>query len=395
MHKQTFWLIMLLVLTLTLSGCSGATPAATPTPTRTAMAQGMATTAPPLPTMTPTPQPSPTPPPAASATPFPADVNPLTGQKVADPTVLERIPLAIKVSNSAEARPQSGLSFANLVFEHLSEGNITRFTAVFWDQDPERVGSVRSGRLIDIEIPAMYGALFAYSGSSEGTKERIRASDLFPTYIAAPDFGMGAPYFYRVPQEGVAFEHTLFADPQALRELATERGINQRPTYTKYMAFSDTAPAGGQPASYLEVNYLAGYCTAEWTYDATTNRWLRKTAGVVHTDALTGKQLNAANVIVLFVNHVEAPYWEEMIGDSSRWKLSIEIQTWGSSPVLLFRDGQRYEGHWVRADRHEMLTFYDAANNPLPLKPGNTWFQVVPLETRAEEFKTGMWRFTP
>lgn len=385
------WLMGWLLI-FTLSGCgSGATPGPTATPTRTPVAPATATF---------TPQPTPTPtvmPTAAAAqfTPPPPDVDPFTGLRMDDPSVLDQVPVAIKVSNSPEARPQSGLGEADLVFEHFAEGGITRFTAVFYGQSPERVGSVRSGRLIDLEIPAMAEGIFAFSGGSGGVKERMRGSDLFPDRIMSPDFGVGQPYFYRVPQEGVSFEHTLFTDPAVLRELATERGVNQRPQFPVYMAFSETPPAEGTAVSYFEVNYLPGYCTAEWAYDVGSGRWLRSTAGQPQTDALTGQRLSAANVVIVYANHVEADFWEEMIGDSRNWKKSIEIQLWGQGPALIFRDGQMYNAYWKREGRDHMLTFWDDAGNPVPLKPGNTWFQLAPLDTVSEEFQPGQLRFTP
>ena len=97
---------------------------------------------------------------------FPAGVNPLTGLVVANPEFLQRRPIAVKVSNIARVRPQSGLNNADLVFEHMTEGTITRFTAVFYGNDSEKIGSVRSGRIVDLEIPVMYDAAFAYSGAS-------------------------------------------------------------------------------------------------------------------------------------------------------------------------------------------------------------------------------------
>ena len=180
------------LLVFIFTACSTSAPEAPPTPTRTPIPVDEPA---PLPTATPTPEPAeatPTPlPPAATqtespseiVTPLPPDVNPLTGLKVEDESRLDRIPVLIKVSNSLEVRPQSGLSMADIVFEHFAEGGITRFTALFYGQDPGKVGSVRSGRLIDIELPAMYSAIFGYSGSSAGVKNRIRNSDLFPDYI--------------------------------------------------------------------------------------------------------------------------------------------------------------------------------------------------------------------
>jgi hypothetical protein len=332
-------------------------------------------------------------------TPYPPDVNPLTGLEVQDPSMLDHSPLAIKVSNDLEVRPQSGLSYADIVYEHYAEGEKTRFTAVFYSDLPDRAGSVRSGRLIDLEIPAMYHGLFAFSGMSGGVKERFRESDLFPNQVATPDFGLGEPYFYRVPQEGLRFEHTLFADPLALRELAQERGIDERPTFPKLMAFSESVPEGAvvDDVSYVEVNYQPATDSflTQWTYDESIGRWKRKISGTFHTDYLTGEQLTAANVVLIFAHHVESEIWEEMIGDQSNWKRSIQIQAWGSGSALVLRDGKMLQAYWKRENRDEMLTFWDSNGYPLPLKPGNSWFQMIPLDVPAEEYEEGMYRFNP
>ena len=97
---------------------------------------------------------------------LPDTVSPFTGLEVDDPARLNRMPAAVKISNSPIARPQSGLSKADVVIEHLAEGNITRFTAIFHSEDAERIGSVRSARLIDLEIPALFDAFLVYSGAS-------------------------------------------------------------------------------------------------------------------------------------------------------------------------------------------------------------------------------------
>ncbi len=403
MFRQPVALCLSLLLFIgLLAGCSSPEPVATPTVTRTP--PPVATNTPVPPTATSTPQPTNTPtstpiptdnPGDATPTPWPDDVNPFTGLQVDDPALLDRIPIAIKISNSPQARPQSGMGAADLVFEHFAEGGVTRYTTVFYANEPERVGSVRSGRLIDLEIPAMYHALFGYSGSSAGVKNHIRDTDLFPQFIAAPDFGVGAPYFYRVPQAGKAFEHTLFTNPTVLRRLADERGINARPDFPSHMAFSEVVPSGGEPVTSFAVNYLPGSCTGEWKYDARSGLWNRNVVGRAHVDPLTGDQITAANVIVVQANHVYTDFWEEMIGDRRNWKLSIQIQLWGQGPALLFRDGEMFPGTWHRENRNEMLTFTYGDGVPLPLKPGNTWFQVVPLGTESTEIGEGEFAFKP
>lgn len=386
MKRQTTLLIVAALLAgigllLIAQGCGKQTPPA-PTPTETATAMVTARPSPTPLAATATVAATPTAPttPAPTPTPLPTHINPLTGLPVDDVAVLNRVPLAIKISNSKETRPQSGLQAADLVFEHITEGRITRFTAVFYGNTPQRVGSVRSGRLIDLEIPAMYQAMFAYSGSSQGVAEQYRASDLYPQRIVAD---IGKPYFYRMNIPNVATEHTLFADPKALWELAAQRGLG-KPDYAKRMVFDITPPANGTPASFVNVAYLPTYCPAGWTYDATRGVWLRSIAGVPHKDALTGEQIHAANVVVLFAEHRETSIIEDAFNHRS-----IQVNLMGSGEMLLFRDGVMVRGRWQRAARNEMLTFTDAQGQPLPLKPGNTWFQVVPLEASLKEVKPG------
>jgi hypothetical protein len=93
---------------------------------------------------------------------YPAGVNPLTGLIAADPSVLNRRPIDVKISNAPPlVRPQAGIGAADIVYEHYAEGGLTRFSAVFYGQAPERVGSIRSARLIDYEVVPMYQGMLA------------------------------------------------------------------------------------------------------------------------------------------------------------------------------------------------------------------------------------------
>ena len=339
-------------------------------------APGTAATSRPAPTVqVPTEQPLPTPQPIAGVlTDFPPDVNPLTGEKEASADVLNHIPLLIKVSNSPSiVRPQNGLSAADMVFEHYAEGGVTRFTALFWDQLPRLVGSNRSMRLIDLELPAIYHAFFAYSGSSAGVHQKLLASDYYAQRrVISPELGQGAPIFNRIPN-GKAYEHTLFVDPRAMRNEAIRRGLDRKPDL-RGMGFSSTLPAGGSPASQVTVGYTAN--NVLWKYSAGSGRYLRWDDGVAQTDANNGQQLSAANVAVLYVNQVTTLILEDVAGAGH---YSIEIQLWGSGPMKLFRNGQVFNGTWHRPQRNGMLTFTGADGQLLPFQVGNTWFQVVPL----------------
>lgn len=301
------------------------------------------------------------------------DVCPLTGLEV-EQAKLERRPLAVKISNAPSVvRPQAGLSFADVVFEHYAEGNLTRFTAIFLSRDCAKIGSIRSGRLIDLEIPAMFQSMFAYSGASIGVKEKIRDSDFFDR-VLAPDFGHHSA-FKRVPALGKAFEHTLFSDTTTLWKVADERGVNGRQALAGW-AFSDEPPAGGTPATQLQLVYSSQYVDAEYGYDASVGGYRRAVLGVPHRDEITGQQLVAQNVVVLYAPHVESAILED---SHHGGHYSIQVQIWGEGLARVFRNGRMYDVRWVRPGRHDLLRFVDASGQPFPFGPGNVWIQVVPL----------------
>jgi len=145
------------------------------------------------------------------------------------------------------------------------------------------------------------------------------------------------------------------------------------------LAFRETPPANGQAANYVEIVYSPGAASAEWTFAPELGRYRRSILGEAHTDALTGEQISSANVIIVYANHVETDILEDLVGGGH---YSIQIQIWGDGPVQIVRDGQVYHGRWNRQGRADMLSFVDDAGNPLPLKPGNSWVQIVPLGFR-------------
>ena len=364
-----------------LGGCGRETAEATPTPTRTPAPP--APTATPLPTATPVPTLTPTPMPTLvpTATPWPENVNPLTGEVVDDVSLLERVPVAIKIANTwpQYVRPQAGINSADLIFEHYNEGWFaTRWTAVYLGQDPERVGSVRSGRLIDLEIPAIYKAVLACSGFSDGVLALVKDSDLYPDWVASPSVGVGQPVFYRDFSRDVPLEHTMFTNPAVVREWAAERGVSGRQEL-EGMVFSDEPTVEGEPAAYI---YIPWYRQdTEWRYDEASGRYLRWSDGAPHTDALDGQQLSVANVVVLYV-----PQWNtDIIEEPHGGALSIQFALWHSNRAIIFRDGMQIEAFWQRWEREDMLTLTDGEGHPIPLKVGNTFFEVIPTEEREIE----------
>ncbi|HML23404.1 MAG TPA: DUF3048 domain-containing protein [Aggregatilinea sp.] len=321
----------------------------------------------------------PTPTPTAD---YPAAYNPLTGLTVDDPSVLQRRPLAAKISNAPDiVRPQAGISEADMVFEHYVEGSLTRFTAIFWTHTPPRVGSIRSARLIDLEIPSMYGTLLVYSGASEPIRQRIAALPFAPR--AFEGVTVGQPLYFRDPE--IEVPHNLFAVPSEVWARAQTMGINTPPVIND-IAFDPAPPDNNTHVDSITVDY--GPDRVEWQYDPDTGRYARFVDGEPHRDANNNAQVTAANVVVVYAYHqpdlgIVESEWQ---GNKS---FSTEIQIWTLGPVRVFRDGKESDGWWMRWEEDVPLTFWrdEDGTLPLPLKPGNTWFEVVPLD--FEDVATG------
>jgi len=302
-------------------------------------------------------------------------VSPYTGLQPADPKILERRPMAIKVANQASVHPQSGLNKADIVVESLVEYSETRYTVLYHSQDAERVGSVRSARLIDLELPAIFDAALAYSGGVQPVIDKLAASDIGKQVFDETAAGVG---FFRDPT--IVVPDNLFANTIRLSEVIARRGLNQRPQPAAGWVFAPVAPQGGATASSILIPYPR--FQVRWTYDSATGRWKREMGGKSHIDKTTGEQLSAANVVVLMAPHVKTLILEhgtvmEGQGQACR-NCSVEIQLWGEGPAKVLRDGKIYEGKWIRPERHAPFRIVDATGQNIPLKPGNSWWQVTP-----------------
>jgi hypothetical protein len=332
----------------------------------------------------------------STLTQFPEDVNPLTGLPVADVTILERRPIVVKISNApALVRPQAGLSQADIAFEHYVEGGLTRISAVFYSQAPERVGSVRSARLIDHELVPMFDGILAFSGGSLGVEKYIFGSeyvnrfysdidgieDVFPGAPQPPSeyadraykgVLYGLPYFWR--DEDILIPHNMFVNVAALWELAATQGHNVRPRLVGLSFADEPPPNESRFVHQIDVRYRA--TRVLWTYDAEQGVYLRQADGLPHHDFNTEAIITANNVIILHAEHSNTLVVESMNSGQPVW--SIQIALWGSGDATLFRDGRRYDGRWERTERENIFTFYTESGELLPLKPGNTWIQVMP-----------------
>ncbi len=375
------------------------TPSLTPTDTATPTATATATFTP-TDTPTPTQTPSPTPTPNGPFS-YPEGVNPLTGLPYPDEAALARRNLIVKISNFPPiVRPQTGVNLADIVYELEAEGGVTRFAAIYRSNMPEQVGSVRSGRLYDLELIAMYNALLAYSGTSEPIQRLImRSPYVYQFFSPLKGDNCEDAGFCRFPAEGKAFEHTMFLDTTLLYQKATERNIN-----TGYpargFAFSEIPDTGGAVGTDVLIDWY-GQTDARWQYDDSTGRYVRWTDSKPHLDAGDGEQLWADNLVIIQVPHERRP---DMFPEGSNYE-SLEVQLWGQGSAVLLRDGRWYQGFWKRecnadtptatptleaepayfepplrecfSNPGTALQIFYGNNQPMMMKPGRTWVSVV------------------
>lgn len=314
---------------------------------------------------------------------YPSGVNPLTGMPVDDPAALERNPVVVKISNAPPlVRPQAGVGAADLVFEHYAEGGLTRFSAIFYGNVPERAGSIRSARLIDYELMPMYQGLLAYSGASIGVEDRLNTSEFLPQLFKGVLYGL--PYYWR--DDSIPVPHNMFTSPRALQQLAQDKGVAYTP-HLHGMTFSEDVPLGGSPASFIDIRYRA--TRVRWEYDTSTGLYHRFADGQGHYDANTEEQVTAANMVILYADHSFTDIVESEFQGSVSY--SIEVKLWFEGDAILFRDGQQIPARWVRPTREDLISLHTPDGDFLPFKPGNTWFQVVrppEQQTPAEEWVT-------
>ena len=304
---------------------------------------------------------------------YPEGVNPLTGMTVDEPDVLDRRPFMVKVINApAEVRPQAGLMSADIVWETLIAGGVTRFSAIFYSQDIDFVGPIRSARLSDFELLRIYRATLVYSGMSQGTLEIFQNDN----FLIPRAFGgtSPCPALCRYPEQSDMLEWTLFGDTEAMREYAEERDklTEYEPIYG--MAFSEDTPENGVATDSITINYVE--TTITWEYDDASEQWLRSQDGEPHNEALTRDQITASNVLIVEEDHIDQPFVAEGYWGPGNYAYSLNFI--GSGRAILFRDGQYFEGEWLRESQDDVLRYVTTDGEVLAFKQGNTFVQLVP-----------------
>lgn len=295
------------------------------------------------------------------------NVNPLTGLEVSDPTVLQRRPLMVRIGNDAEVRPQTGLGKADIVYEDVMDGYwVTRFSAIYWTEDPPVIGPVRSARLLSLLLAPQYDAALMHSGASDAVRWELSRSGI----TNLDEYYNQKAYFYDMSKD---WRGRLFTSSSLARQYMQSKGLD-RASRLRGFAFSKDVQATSALTTALSVTipYPKTTSLVSWKYDATAERYMRSVLDQPHTDAADGKQLSAANVIIYYAEHQETDIVED-----SKGATSIRIVATGRGPVTILRDGLALQGSW-RTDGSQTPEFFDLAGAEISLKPGNSWIEIVP-----------------
>lgn len=271
-------------------------------------------------------------------------------------------PVGVMIENLAIVRPQSGLGQANLVYEALVEGGITRFLAVYLltDAIPE-LGPVRSARPYYVDWANELGAMYAHAGGSPTALSDIRNKGIFDL-----DQFFNSQYFWR-KNLARASEHTLFTSTELLQFALRDKEESTKGDYTGWK-FKDEAALSERPelVSDIVIDYSSNSYEVKYVYNREKNAYARFQGDEPQTDANTGEQIAPKNVLVQYVG--------TRLADATR--LSMDVV--GSGEAILFRDGQAIPARWSKSSSTARTIFTDLDGQQLLFNPGQTWVQVFP-----------------
>ena len=280
----------------------------------------------------------------------------------------QHAPVMVQVENISAARPQSGLQDAAVVYEYLTEGGISRFSAIYTSPSKGKVGPVRSARLVTISLAKIYGAVLVFSGGSSFIKSQIQ-SDGIPNF----DENSANGALFRDPAR--AAPHNLYSDGSHLSNLVNS--ANASPvSYSLWDRTSPTSVSGGQPVQRFTVP-VSNLETPTFTYDASASGWRRAESDTgAFVDADTNQQLVASTVIVQQVTITPSSEVVDVNGQTG-----VEHQITGSGKAQVFTAGHEFDATWSQGDSGPPS--FSSSGKPAPIAPGLVWICLVATGSTA------------
>ncbi len=287
--------------------------------------------------------------------------SPLTGLEVPTETDTKRATTAIMIENSPDARPQSGIKAAGVVFEAIAEGGITRFLALYQQEKPGLIGPVRSLRPYYVDWLTPFQPSIAHVGGSKLALDEVRGDG----YRDIDQFFNG-PSYWRVSDRYAP--HNVYTNFERLDALNQAKGYTE--SAVKGFARKDAAPAKTPTATQIAVTISGPTYNSSYVYDAASNTYARSQAGAPHNDRESG-QITPTTVVVLYTNmsKVMEDGWRE------------QIQSTGDGRAVIFQDGTATDGQWHKPTKDSQLTFTAADGSEVKLNRGQTWLSAIPNGT--------------
>lgn len=302
-------------------------------------------------------------------------------------------PLGIMIENHQEARPQSGLSSADVLYEAVAEGGITRFLAIYYCNGAENVGPVRSARTYFLDFISEYGSspLYVHVGGANQDGPADALSQIEDYGWAGKNdmnqFSIGFPTFWRDYDRlghPVSTEHTMYSTTEKLLQFAAtkrklavedEDGISWTKGFIPY-SFKEDAPVEKRPPSqkiHLEFWEDTPDYTIDWIYEPVANVYKRNNGDKPHTDLNNKKQLTAKNIVVLKMIETHA-------NDGYENNQHLLYRTKGTGKAHIFMDGKETVGTWRKDSRTAKTLLFDNTGLPIKFNKGTIWFEILPTD---------------
>ena len=291
---------------------------------------------------------------------------PLTG--VQTTALVNRPALAVKIENSLDARPQTGLNSADMVWEEVVEGGITRFVAVYNSTVPPEIGPVRSVRPMDPSIAVPLHGVLAFSGGAAWILSLVKKSGVQTLSEDAGNDGFYRSKARRAP-------HNVYASPQTL--LGQADAAHSAPPTAQFdfplAGGQPTVASAGTPATSLKMT-ISGTSHPQWTWSAPDGKWLRSESTTPSVGA-DGARLAATNVVVVRVDVTLLNAYDPA------GNRVPETQLVGTGQATVASAGRTMAATWTKTAQDQRLVLTGADGNPVLLTPGNTWIELVPKTT--------------
>jgi len=276
-----------------------------------------------------------------------------------------RAALAVKIENTAVARPQTGLDQADVVWETIVEFDVSRFVAVFHSQVPAEVGPIRSVRPMDPVILAPMHGLLAFSGGQPGILALVQASG-----VQMISHDAGAPGMYRTKDR--AAPHNVYGTPQTFWDQADADHQASPGEQFVFARSADRAAAvvAGTPAGTLAF-HLSAASNPAWTWDGASGTWLRS-EGSVPATARSGTRLAAVNVVSIVAEHPNTQFGAQGGAPVPTYNLV------GSGDGAVATGGKVVAVRWQKDSQDAPMRLFLPDGRAAELAPGNTWVELVP-----------------